>query len=168
MIASSRLVVLFFFLAFGATEARSQVVNDLQRSRYSPASYFNYSEPADVTMMVNVWGTVANPGLYEIPQQTHLSRLLSLSGGPIVSPRTDRSDRTIEVRLFRVDGGGRSIIFKAEMRNEIIASTEDPLLRDGDVITVETIVHQRFSWRDAFPIIAAIGTVAIALERIAQ
>lgn len=151
-----------------AADAAGQSITDLDRSRYSPAAYYNYSESGDVTMIVNVWGTVRNPGLYEIPRGTTLSHLLSLSGGPIVAPREEREDRTIQVRLYRTEGSTRQVIFETEMRNEVIASVDDLSLQEGDVITVETVVDRRFSWRDVFPIIAAIGTVAIAIERIAR
>src|SRR5690554_7804228 len=50
------------FVAGSAMDARAQVT-DLDRSRYSPAAYYNYSEPGDVTILVSVWGTVRNPGL---------------------------------------------------------------------------------------------------------
>ena len=162
------LAAVVFTCTMSITAAEAQTISELERSRSNMASFYNYSEPADVTMLVNVWGTVRNPGLYEVPQDLHLSRLLSLSGGPIVSPRQNRQDRTIQVRLFRDGPSGRELLFETEMQNEVLASVDDPLLLDGDVITVETVVRQRFSWRDAFPIIAAIGTVAIALERLAR
>jgi hypothetical protein len=157
----------FHFLVFAATAtAHGQDLSYFERSGYSPASFYNYSEPADVTMLVNVWGTVRNPGLYTLPEKTTLSHLLSLSGGPIVAPREDRQDRTIQVLVFRPGPGGSEIVFQMEMNNDVAAMNVDPTLVDGDIVTVETIVHRRFSWRDAFPVVAAIGTVAIAIERI--
>ena len=165
---AARFLALLLFAGLPALTASAQSLSDFERSRYSPASYYNYSEAADVTVLVNVWGTVRNPGLYEIPQGTTLSHLLSLAGGPIVSPRQNRQTRTIQVRLFRPDGVGRRVVFESEMENEVIAANEDPTVLEGDVITVETVVRQRFSLRDIFPIIAAVGTVAIAIERIAR
>lgn len=150
-----------------ALPVSAQNLSDFERSRYSPASYYNYSEPADVTILVNVWGTVRNPGLYEIPQGTTLSHLLSLSGGPIVAPRQVRQDRTIQVRLFRPNGAGRELLWETEMENELTAADDDLTVQEGDVVTVETVVRQRFSWRDVFSVVAAVGTVAIAIERLA-
>lgn len=144
------------------------MLDGFERSRYGAASYYNYSDPADVTILVNVWGTVRNPGLYEIPQGTSLSHLLSLSGGPIVSPRSRGHDRTIEVRLFRPEAGSRDVIFAMEMENEVIATRSDPALREGDVVTVETVTRERLRWRHIFPVIAAIGTVTIAVERLSR
>jgi len=165
---AARLLALLLFAGLPALTASAQSLSDFERSRYSPASYYNYSEAADVTVVVNVWGTVRNPGLYQIPQGTTLSHLLSLSGGPIVSPREIRQDRTIQVRLYRSDGMGRALLYETQMENEVIATVEDPILEEGDVVTVETVVRRRFGWRDVFPIIAAVGTVAIAIERVAR
>ncbi len=148
--------------------AHAQSLSDFERSRYSPAAYYNYAEPGDVTIMVNVWGTVRNPGLYEIPRETKLSTLLSVAGGPIVSQREHRTDRTIEIRLFRDSGNTRSVVFENTMANEVFASEENPVLQEGDVLTVETVVTRRFSWRDVFPIVAAVASVALAVERISR
>lgn len=163
-----RLFLFFPVLILLTAPVAAQTLSDLDRSRYSPAAYYNYSEPGDVTVLVNVWGTVRNPGLYELPQGTKLRHLLSLAGGPIVAPRQNRQTRTIQVRLYRSDAAGHRIVFESEMENEVIATAEDPALLQADVVTVETTVRQRFIWRDVFPIIAAVGTVAIAIERLAR
>ena len=148
--------------------ADAQSISDFERSRYSPAAYYNYAEPGDVTIMVNVWGTVRNPGLYEIPRDTRVSTLLSVAGGPIVSQRENRMDRTIQIRLFRESGTSRATVFESTMANEVLAADEDPVLQEGDVLTVETVVTRRFSWRDVFPIVAAVASVALAVERITR
>lgn len=143
--------------------AAQTVPTDFERSRFSPAAYYNYAEAGDITIRVNVWGTVQNPGLYEIPQGTHLSTLLSVAGGPAAGPRNEREDRTISVRLFRQAGGERGLIFQDVMQNEIFVSQEDPVLQEGDVLAVETTVRQRFNWRDVLPIISASASVGLAI-----
>ncbi|HET6568259.1 MAG TPA: SLBB domain-containing protein [Rhodothermales bacterium] len=144
--------------------ARAQSpVNDFERSRYSTAAYYSYAEPGDVTIRVNVWGTVRNPGLYEVPRQTHLSTLLSLAGGPEVTPLSDRSRRRIIVRLTRPQDGRLGTIYEASMKDQVLATRENPLLQEGDVLTVETVLHQRLSWRDFAPIVSAVSSVGLAI-----
>ncbi len=159
-----RLSALFFLLLL-AGAARAQTRPELERSLYSPASYYNYAEPGDITMLVNVWGTVRNPGLYEVSQGTRLSTLFSVAGGPAISERLRRNSRTITVRLARLQGGRRQVVFRETMEDEIFASEDDPVLEDGDVLTVETIARQRFAWRDAVTIVNAVALVALAVER---
>lgn len=158
-----RTVLLLVLAVLLPVAAHAQSLSDFERSRYSPAAYYNYAEPGDVTIMVNVWGTVRNPGLYEIPRETKLSTLLSVAGGPIVSQRENRTDRTIEIRLFRDSGNTRSVVFENTMSNEVFASEENPVLLEGDVLTVETVVNRRFGWRDAMPIVSAIASVGVMI-----
>jgi hypothetical protein len=145
--------------------ASAQSMSELDRSRYSPAAYYNYSEPGDVTILVNVWGTVRNPGFYEVPRGTTLSTLFSVAGGPSVLPRMRHQSRTIDVKLLRSNGSYREAIVHSVMENDIIVADQDPVLEAGDVLTVETVTRQGFSWRDVFPIIGAAASMALILER---
>ncbi len=155
-------------IVFSAPEALAQATNELERSRYSPAAYYNYSEPGDVTILVNVWGTVRNPGLYEVPRGTTLSTLFSVAGGPSIAQRRRRESRTIEVRLVRNEGGGRHPIFHSVMENEVVVAEDDPVLQEGDVLTVETVTRQGVSWRDLFPVIGAAASMALIVERLTR
>lgn len=149
--------------AQGATPARAQEVPDLDRSRYSPASFYSYAEPGDVKILVNVWGTVRDPGLYEVPHDTRMSTLLSVAGGPAVVARGRDERREVVVRLSRLNGTRREDVYRTTMRDDIFASEQDPLLQEADVLIVETTTRRRFSWRDAFPIISTAASVGIAI-----
>lgn len=153
---------------FASADAKAQATNELERSRYSPAAYYNYSEPGDVTVLVNVWGTVRNPGLYEVPRGTTLSTLFSVAGGPSIAQRRRRETRTIEVRLVRNDGAERRPIFHSVMENEVVVADDDPVLQEGDVLTVETVTRQQLSWRDLFPVIGAAASMALIIERVTR
>ncbi len=149
----------------GAGESSAQVI-DLERSRYSPAAAFNYGEEGDITIMANVWGTVRYPGLYEITKGTTLSTLFSLAGGPLVNARETSDDRKVTLRLTR--GRQQETVFEFEMDNQVLSLESDPVLEMGDVLTVDTVERRGFSWRDVFPIVAAVASVALAVERVAR
>ncbi|NND72023.1 MAG: hypothetical protein HKN43_10630 [Rhodothermales bacterium] len=157
-----------FLALFGAAlymPAEAQLT-DLTRSRFSPAAYYNYAETGDVTIMVNVWGTVRNPGLYEIPRGTKLSTLFSLAGGPDIRERPKRNKRTIVASLTRGETG--QLVVETVMNDNVTVLAGDPELQPGDVLTVESTIRQSFSWRDVFPIVAAVASVALAAERISS
>ncbi|NNE35552.1 MAG: hypothetical protein HKN13_09955 [Rhodothermales bacterium] len=139
---------------------------DLERSRYSPAAYYNYGEPGDITVLVNVWGTVKNPGLYEVTKGTTLSTLFSLAGGPLVASRTRSTRRSVTLRMTR--GPRQETITEFVMENQVLALREDPELVTGDVVTVETVERRRISWRDIVPIVAAVASVALAVDRVSN
>lgn len=151
-------------LASSALSLHAQSLADVDRSRYSPAAYYNYAQPGDVTILVNVWGTVRNPGLYQVPQGTRLRRLISLSGGPNLTPGRRREKRTITLSLIR----GEAPIVQETMEGQISATAQDPELADGDVITIEMTTQQRFGWRDVIPIVNTVALIALALERISN
>lgn len=146
-------------LAFGTAQAQT-----LPRLTGAPGAYYLFAESGDITVQVSVWGTVANPGLYELREGTHLSTLLSLAGGPRLPEISRRRAYTLRVRLIR-DG---QTVLERLMQDQLIVGEEDPALRDGDVLTVEALVEERdrFTWRDVFPIISTAASLVLILERL--
>lgn len=138
------------------------------------AAVYRYARPGQETMQVGVWGSVGQPGLYEVPTGTDLMNLLSIVGGPEVSLENARQRQKIIVRLVRgsdsavsarppADGGSHQLIFEARLDELTALSRDYPPLQSGDVLTIEKIVRERFSWRDAMSVFQAAGTVAIII-----
>ena len=153
--------------SFSVSHAQVQFTPDVRQTRsYQSASVYRFAEPGDIITTVNVWGAVRNPGLYEVPEGTHLSTLFSLAGGPATAERSNRERRTITLQLMR--GGSRDVVFESVMEDEILATDEDPVLQEGDIVTVEVVVRQRFSWRDALTIVAAVASVSVAVDRLTR
>lgn len=154
----------------GGAEAKAQTPVDDTR-----ASVYRYARPGQETMRVGVWGAVSQPGLYEIPSETNLLSLLSIAGGPDVSTNNPQAQHTITLRVTRprvrsdtVDGGlqpgtggARRVIFEAALNEVSRLNREVPPLQDGDVVTVEKVVRERFGWRDVVSIFQAAGTLAV-------
>ena len=144
--------------------AQSQPISRLEdRSRASPASYYNYVDPGQEPIRVNVWGAVRDPGLYAVPSDTYLSTLLSLAGGPAIAPRDQGEHREIVLRLSRMTESGREVVYETVMQDEVLPDVEDPLLREGDTLTIDVTRRQGFSWRDALPVVSTVASVAIAV-----
>ncbi len=156
--------IIFTVYPFTVMGALGQV-SPLDRSRLSTAAFYSYSEPGDVTIRVHVWGAVRFPGLYEIPRDTRLSELISLSGGPQFAERSKHSARTVIFKLHRSQGMIRSVVFNTVMENEIVVTDEDPVLQSDDVLSIEAIVKQGFRWRDVFPVVSMVATLTIAIDR---
>ena len=141
---------------------------DYERSRYNPASVYKYQESGDITILVNVWGSVSNPGLYEIPQGSRLNWLFSASGGPNIGETSWGTDQRLTVRLLRADNGQSRVIFETVMEDGVYIPEENPTLQSGDILVVETYTKPIITWRDIFPIVSATGTVisiVLALTR---
>ncbi|GIV62070.1 MAG: hypothetical protein KatS3mg044_0936 [Rhodothermaceae bacterium] len=166
------LVLLWGVSLIGSARAQTTLspnLMDYERSRYASAAYYRYYDGGDATILVNVWGSVRSPGLYEIPVGTRLSTLVSLSGGPDMATNASlQANRTISIRLIREEAGERRPIFESVMKNEVLVADEDPVLQEGDVLVLETKLRPKLIWKDAFSIVAALGTVALAIERITR
>ncbi len=127
--------------------------------RAATASYYYISKPGELTMQVNLWGFVKNPGRYEVPSSTDLVQLVSYAGGPIQG--ADMEDVRI-TRFTRRD----SVISRGEYTVNL-----DELVRVDPAKLVlypgDTIFIDHTNWltvRDAFSVVttAAIITSAVA------
>jgi len=156
------LIIIAAFIVAGP--ATAQNISDLNRSRLNTAAYYNYSEPGDVTMMVHVWGALRFTGLYEVPKGTKMTELFSLAGGPVLGARGNRSKIQITVKIIRAVNQNRSIVYEVKMENQIVVTDNDPVIEDGDVLSVESVSRQTIGWRDVFPVIGAAASVVVMID----
>ncbi len=150
-------------LAVGGSTASAQLVTGGLAPTLpsaSAASYYYVSKPGELTMQVNIWGYVHNPGRYEVPTSTDLIQLVSYAGGPIADAQMDE----VKVTRFlkRETGISRGEFFVN--LNELSKVEQAKLtLYPGDTIYID---HTGWmSVRDAF---AVFGSVAIMVTAVAQ
>ncbi len=155
--------VAVWVLLLAGTTGPAEAQRPEDRSRYGEASYYSYVEAGQTPITVNVWGTVRNPGLYEVSDDTRLSTLVSAAGGPLVAARDRRERRAITLRLTRSGDGAPRVVYETVMQDGVFAAEDDPLLEAGDTLTVDTVLRQEFSWRDALPIVSTVASVALAI-----
>lgn len=158
-------LLLVLVLALVSVDASAQI-NPREMSTYGAAAFYRYAEAGDLTIRVQSWGSVRFPGLYQIPLGTHVSRLMSLSGGPQYALERRRQDaRTTTIRLFRPDSLSAEprLIFEQEWLNGAEAFAQDPVLREGDVLTVDSVVKEGYTWRDYAPVAASAASLFVGL-----
>lgn len=165
-VMKARSVVAFVLMA-GATvsEGFAQLTESglaPSLSRGSSASYYYIGKPGELTMQVNLWGAVKNPGRYEVPSGTDLVQLLSYAGGPLEAATL--SDVKV-TRVERKEGGG-------SLRSEFRVDLED--LRDVDPAKLalypgDTVFLDYSSWetvRDVFIVVGVLATVTAATTNV--
>lgn len=141
-----------------ATVTAQGIVNFLPRG-----AEFNLGNfPGEVLISVSVLGAVPRPGLYHVPKQTDLLRLLTLAGG--VAPNADLEETVLKRGL-----GGKEVAMSIDL--EALVSridVENPTLQTGDVIFVpvkEPLISPETSSVLAFvATMLSIITTAILLE----
>ncbi len=159
------LALTFVLLGFTIPTARGQVFNRVEETTSNSTAYYFHVQPGSGTIETYVMGTVESPGLYIVGDGTDLGQLLALAGGPNLDARERTNRRTVEIKLFRPSASSDRPIYAAEFERAVVQQEPYPILRNGDILTVEVVEHRGFSWRDAFTVIGGISAVAIALER---
>jgi len=125
----------------------------------SQAAYYYISKPGEITMQVNLWGNVKNPGRYELPISTDIVQLVSFAGGPL--PEADLG--TVKVIRVAREGGSRKVQFTINL-NHIDQIDEQALsLRPGDTIFIDRI---SFTFESFIGIVTTAATVAIAVASV--
>jgi hypothetical protein len=102
-------------------------------SSTSSAAYYYISKTGEITMPLNLWGMVKNPGRYEVPISTDLVQLLSFAGGPL--PDADLSYVKI-TRTERREDSFRKVEFILDLRYLDKLDSQALSLRPGDTIFI--------------------------------
>ena len=125
----------------------------------SAASYYFVSKPGELTMQVNIWGYVRNPGRYEIPTSTDLVQLVSFAGGPSPDAKLDEVKVT---RFLKRDTGLSRGEFYVSLEDLSRIDAAKLVLYPGDTIFIDAGGVVKL--RDIFTVIstAAIITSAVA------
>lgn len=134
----------------------------------SNVAYFYHAQPGQATVQVSVWGTIPRPGVYEVSDTTDLDKLLTMAGGmPMEARRKGRKAPDVTVRVYRPREGNRSELFEASLQEMLRGRESYPVLRDGDIIVVETVrPRQPFGWRDVLSVASTLASLTLLGLRI--
>jgi len=128
--------------------------------RPSSASYYFIAKPSELSMQVNIWGFVRNPGRYEVPTTTDLVKLLSYAGGPEEDGVLDNVKVT---RSVTRTPGGRPEEFYVNLEDLAEVDAADLLLYPDDTIFID---HS--SWLNIRDVFIVLTTAAIVTSAVAQ
>jgi hypothetical protein len=122
------------------------------------SAYYYIAKPGELTMQVNLWGMVRNPGRYEVASTVDLVQLISLAGGP--QEYADMGEVRI-TRIMKSDTGmvKREHIVDLEHLDRV--PPEELILNPGDTIVIDPT-----SWpvvRDAFSVVTTLAVIAAAV-----
>lgn len=165
--AHFRFFVALLLVSFGAAGVLAQpaAVASSTRASAANAAVYRYAEPGQLTITVQAWGNLRLPGLYQIPQGSRLSTLVSLTGGPqFAQDRRMQDTRTITMRLFRRGEGDQpTLLLEREWVNEASVLDQDPLLQEGDMLSVDNVVKQGTTRREDIQLYASFASATVAL-----
>ncbi|MEN3038048.1 MAG: SLBB domain-containing protein [Candidatus Kryptonium sp.] len=97
------------------------------------SAYYFVGKTGELTITVNLWGFVRNPGRYEVPSSTDLVQLISYGGGPLKEAKL--KDVKI-IRNVREDTTIVEKVIKVNVEKIIEDGEPSPLLLPGDTVVV--------------------------------
>ena len=97
------------------------------------SAYYFVGKTGELTITVNLWGFVRNPGRYEVPSSTDLVQLISYGGGPLKEAKL--KDVKI-IRNVREDSTIVEKVIKIYVEKIIEDGEPSPILLPGDTVVV--------------------------------
>ena len=130
-------------------------------------SYYYLGGKEGLTIGVNLWGFVRNPGRYEVPSSTDLVQLISLGGGPLEHAELD--EVKIVRQIMQPDSSYQTQVIPVNLADFQKTGQKTPLLLPGDTIIVPgstfSFLQEFFAmFRDVALIFSGIGTFLLVLR----
>jgi hypothetical protein len=97
------------------------------------SAYYFVGKTGELTITVNLWGFVRNPGRYEVPSSTDLVQLISYGGGPLKEAKL--KDVKI-IRNVREDSTIVEKVIKVNVEKIVEDGEPSPILLPGDTVVV--------------------------------
>jgi hypothetical protein len=97
------------------------------------SAYYFVGKTGELTITVNLWGFVRNPGRYEVPSSTDLVQLISYGGGPLKEAKL--KDVKI-IRNVREDLMIVEKVIKVNVEKIIEDGEPSPILLPGYTVVV--------------------------------
>jgi hypothetical protein len=152
-------VLLFLCIPQGMANAQGET-NLTSHSGASSAAYYYISKPGEITMPINVWGSVGNPGRYEVPISTDIVQLLSFAGGP----RPDALLSAVKVsRIVRREDAIRVVEYVVDLGRLDKLDEKARDLEPGDTVFIDTSA----SFSEIFNYITTLAILALSIANVA-
>lgn len=161
-------VGIVFLLMTGAAFAQGLFGQQTTPIGSSAPSYYYLGGKEGLTIAVNLWGFVKNPGRYEVPSSTDLVQLISLGGGPLEHAELDGVK--IVRQIMQADSTYKTEVIPINLDHFQKTGAKTPLLLPGDTIIVPgstfSAVQQLVAlFRDVALIFSGVGTLILVLRR---
>ena len=125
-------------------------------------SYFQFVEEAAPSVEVYILGVGTRNGVYRLQRGISLTEALALAGGTARTDSTERAISTSTVRVLRMQGATRRMIYEATAERLFLEPELHPALETGDVIETQVTyeeVPEPFTLRDGLELASRIASV---------
>ncbi len=134
----------------------------------SAPSYYYLGGKEGLTISVNLWGFVKNPGRYDVPSSTDLVQLISFGGGPLEHAELDGVK--IIRQIMQPDSSYDTEVIPVNLKEFQQTGEKTPLLLPGDTIivpgsTFDAVQQIVALFRDVALIFSGVGTLILVLRQ---
>jgi len=152
-----------------AQNALTQEIVSLEQVEAGGTAYYTLVRSGEVRIEVLALGSLRSPGIYAIGFGMTLDELLALTGGTNVNTRSSTERIRVMLRLFRQEEGQRKLVYEVPLEQILAGKGESPILHDGDILVVETIVRPKIiTMERTLRFISAAGTLFLVVLRIME
>jgi hypothetical protein len=142
------LMLLISFYSGRVVAVSHSLTADISKtSKYTRADeYYSEVYQGEILVPINLLGAVGRPGVYHIPKQTDIVRLLSLAGGTradanledvTIKRRSGETERTININLKQlVEERASSKPINLEANDIVLVTPHQPLISSNTLQTV--------------------------------
>ena len=159
-------VISFHALLYSQDDIQIGNPYGITNNRYN-GGVFDYSDPSNVNIKVQLWGYVRYPGYYIVPAGISINELISFGGGPTEDALLD------DIRVAKFKEGSQTVMLKYNYddlmwKDNIETQINYVRLEAGDVIVVpgEPRYFGRENFTFFFSIFTSLATLAILIYSI--
>jgi len=125
----------------------------------------NFARPGQPTMIVYLWGNVAQAGLWRVEPNVDLIELLTAAQVPGVGTRTPGIRQNIFVNVYR-STNSRQRIYRRDITKLLEEAAEYPTLQPQDIVEIEIRERRSFGLRTVSAIIGTISSITLLALRL--
>ena len=119
----------------------------------------DYGRPGYPRVQIYLWGN-ASHGVWTVEEGTDLLEYLSLAAQGDFNQGADTRVKNV-LRMYREGQTGKKPVFETQLEDLFARQVESPVLREGDVLVVESIERRRpFTFRQAAQVTGTIASIA--------
>lgn len=128
-----------------------------------------YARPGRATMLINVWGNTAAPGLWRVEKSIDLISFLTLVGISGVGDRDRRVRTNTYITIYRSTASGeRRQTYRQRVERILDSGASQPQLQDGDILSVEVEERSRVGLQLLSTIVGTASSITLLVLRLSS
>ena len=117
-------------------------------------------------MIVNVWGSASNPGLWRVERNVDLVDFLSVVGVPGVGDRQPGVRTRTYVAIYRSVNAQRRNVYRERVESILEDGAQYPELQENDILAIEVEESNRIGLQLVSSIIGTASSITLLVLRL--